>query len=226
MVINRIYNRHCLSTFNQQAYLYFALALSGLIETANKAQQQPEKGLPTACVSTVSFQRSLLIIREAMTLSDSPELLIACHTAKESIQNTWKQRSKEITKSTDNTLITSYPEDIFNIIHAQLNVAKEKLPQEYVKEVAIACFQVLQDVQRQSYDTLQHNLTSLDAKTLCAIVNDNQRMEEKCREFTDEMLLYVRDYEERDMLDGNGNEVATEFLLIANQAVKSISRQV
>ncbi len=138
--------------------------------------------------------------------------------------NNIKSRENEITKSTDNTLITSHPEDMFNIIHAQLNVAKEKLPPEYVKEVAIACLQVLQDVQRQSYDTLQHNLTSLDAETLCAIVNDNQRMEEKCREFTDEMLRYVRDNEERDMLDGIANEVATEYLLIANKAVTSIAR--
>jgi hypothetical protein len=53
-----------------------------------------------------------------------------------------KNQELEITKSTDNILISSHPEDMFNIIHAQLNVAKEKLPPEYIKEVAIACLQV------------------------------------------------------------------------------------
>ena len=92
--------------------------LRTLIETANKAQQQPEKGLPTTCVSTVSFQRSLLIIREAMTLSDSPpaELLIACHSAMESLQNTWKQTSKDI-RAND----TSVSPPVANVINCLLN---------------------------------------------------------------------------------------------------------
>jgi hypothetical protein len=62
----------------------------------------------------------------------------------------------ELTKATNNTLITNRPEDIFNIIHAQLSVAHDKLPPEYVKEVGIACLQVLQDAQRQTYDALNN----------------------------------------------------------------------
>lgn len=140
--------------------------------------------------------------------------------------NNIKNRDNEITKSSDNTLITSHPEDMFNIIHAQLNVAKEKLPPDYVKEVAIACLQVLQDVQRQSYDTLQHNLTSLDAETLCAIVNDNERMAEKCKEFTDDMLRYVRDPEEKKVLEDIADQVSTEYINISIKGVSSISRYV
>ena len=54
-----------------------------------------------------------------------------------------KKIPSEIVRASDGTLITSNPEDMFNIIHVQLQVAREKLPSEYSKEVAIACLQVL-----------------------------------------------------------------------------------
>lgn len=63
----------------------------------------------------------------------------------------------DISRATDGTLVTSRPEDMFNVLHAQLAVAHEKLPADYVKEVALACLQVLRDLQRQSYDSL-HSL--------------------------------------------------------------------
>lgn len=147
--------------------------------------------------------------------------------------NNIKKQELEITKSTDNILISSNPEDMFNIIHAQLNVAKEKLPPEYIKEVAIACLQVLQDVQRQSYDSLIHNYHTMEAEVLCAIINDHQRMEEKCREFSDDIMKYLdsKDYNnnndnsnDRDILEAITNEVATEYLLISNQGVLSLAR--
>ena len=135
-----------------------------------------------------------------------------------------KNQELEITKSTDNTLISSNPEDMFNIIHAQLNVAKEKLPPEYIKEVAIACLQVLQDVQRQSYDSLLHNYQSMEAEVLCAIINDNQRMEEKCREFSEEVMRFMYEDQDREVLEAITTEVATEYLLIANQGCLSLAR--
>ena len=53
-----------------------------------------------------------------------------------------KKQPIEINKSTNGLLVTPNPEDMYNIIHAQLEVAREKLPLEYTKEVAIACLQV------------------------------------------------------------------------------------
>lgn len=76
-------------------------------------------------------------------------------------------QSVEISVS-DKMLITNKPEDMFNIIHAQISVAHEKLPPEYVKEVGIACLQVLQDVQRQTYDML-HNQKSDGKPRSCAL---------------------------------------------------------
>jgi hypothetical protein len=79
----------------------------------------------------------------------------------------------------------------------------------------------------------------MEAEVLCAIINDNQRMEEKCREFSDEIMKYLAPYyqqQEREGGDEEGknldievleavtNEVATEYLLIANQGVLSLAR--
>lgn len=57
-----------------------------------------------------------------------------------------KKQPLELNKNTNGLLVTPNPEDMFNIIHAQLEVAREKLPLEYTKEVAIACLQVIQDI--------------------------------------------------------------------------------
>lgn len=142
--------------------------------------------------------------------------------------NSWfiniKTQELEITKNTNNRLVTSHPEDMFNILYAQLNVAKEKLPPEYVKEVMIACIQVLQDVQRQSYDSLINQYHSMEAEVLCSIINDNQRMEEKCKELSDDISRLIEDHEDREMLEAIANEVAMEYLLIANTGVRSLAR--
>jgi len=146
--------------------------------------------------------------------------------------NNIQESENEITKATDNTLVTSHPEDMFNIIHAQLAVAREKLPPEYVKEVAIACLQVLQDVQRQSYDRLLSNYQAMEIEYLCSIINDNQRMEEKCHEFAEEIIKLLSSShsnayaEDQEILEAISNEVAMEYLLIANVAVTALARYV
>lgn len=130
----------------------------------------------------------------------------------------------DITKSTDNILVTSRPEDMFNIIHAQMNVAHDKLPSEYLKEVAIACLQVLQDVQRESHDSLLHNYRNMEAEVLCAIINDNQRMDEKCREFTADMTKHIESEEDRNILEAISDEVAGEYLAISVRGVEALAR--
>ena len=50
--------------------------------------------------------------------------------------NVWfeniKNQKIEIQKASDDTLVTSNPEDMFNIIHAQLEVAREKVIITYI----------------------------------------------------------------------------------------------
>ena len=53
-----------------------------------------------------------------------------------------RRQPLEVVPAADKTLITSQPEDMFNIIHVQVEVAKEKLPLERLKEVVNACLQV------------------------------------------------------------------------------------
>lgn len=131
-------------------------------------------------------------------------------------------QSVEITKSTSGLLVSNKPEDMFNIIHAQLSVAYEKLPPDYVKEVGIACLQVLQDVQRQTYDALSRK--GLDVEIICTLINDNQRMQEKCDEFGKDLLALIHEETERDILEAVLDEVSREYLSIAKRAVDTLAK--
>jgi hypothetical protein len=121
-------------------------------------------------------------------------------------------------------LITSNPEDMFNVIHIQLNVAKEHLPVENLKDALNACFQVLREVQRQSYDALSNHWKELDPETLCATINDNQRMQEKCEEFSMSVIALVPQEDHRDMLTAMLEDVASEYIKIAVSAVSFLAR--
>jgi hypothetical protein len=103
-----------------------------------------------------------------------------------------KKQPVEIIKGPKRTLVTSNPEDMFNIMHTELEVAKEKLPSDYSKEVAITCLQVLQEVQRMSYDSLVKQWRQMDVEELCATVNDNMRMQEKCDEFGEKLISFYK----------------------------------
>jgi hypothetical protein len=52
----------------------------------------------------------------------------------------------EVIEDADGRLLTSVPEDIFNVAHIQLTVAKDGLPPELLKEAISACFQSLIEV--------------------------------------------------------------------------------
>lgn len=146
--------------------------------------------------------------------------------------HTWfdniKARELEITQHVkDGTLMTSQPEDMFNIIHAQVAVAREKLPLDYVHEVAIACLQVLQAMQRQEVESLTSKFHSreIDPETLCALVNDNENMYEKCREFSDSVTRILKDREEEQkILVDIAEEVAYQYSRIATTAVETLGR--
>jgi hypothetical protein len=135
-----------------------------------------------------------------------------------------KQQQLEITTATDNTLITTHPEDMFNVIHVQVQVAKEKLPSEHLKDVVNACLQVLRDVQREGYDNLSANWKTLDPETLCALINDNQRMQEKCEEFADKVIQLIPQDDHREMLSAMLDEVSNEYISLAMNAIGFLAR--
>eukprot|EP01039_Chlorochromonas_danica_P019966 gene19966-24272_t len=141
-------------------------------------------------------------LREELMFEYKERIKKQVHTWFENIRN----REKEITQNIkDETLMTSMPEDMFNIIHAQVAVAREKLPLEYVHEVAIACMQVLQDMQRLEMQDLTTKAMAggMDPETLCAMVNDNENMYEKCKEFSDSVtrILAERETEQKILVD-------------------------
>lgn len=53
-----------------------------------------------------------------------------------------KSQPVEVVRSTEGILITTTPEDMFNIIHMQIAVAKDRLSRDHLKDVVTACLQV------------------------------------------------------------------------------------
>jgi hypothetical protein len=140
--------------------------------------------------------------------------------------NNIKKQPKEITKAADNTLITSNPEDMFNVIHVQVEVAKVRLPSDRLKDVVNACLQVLREVQRQSYDHLTTSWQKLDPESLCSIINDNQRMQEKCEEFATRVVQLVPQDDHRELLSAMLEDVSSEYVLLAVHAIGFLARSV
>lgn len=129
----------------------------------------------------------------------------------------------EILKSSDGNLMTTMPEDMFNVIHMQVAVAREKLPREHLKEVINACLQVLRDVQRQSFDNLSKGWNDLDVETICATINDSHRMQAKCREFRDQ-VIYLIQQDDRLILEEMLDDVSTVYVNFAIKAIGFLSR--
>lgn len=102
-----------------------------------------------------------------------------------------------------------------------MEVAREKLPLEYTKEVAIACLQVLQSSQRQSYDSLSH---SMEPDQMCAVINDNQRMQEKCDEFGEYLCRFVEEGPDKELLLAILEEVSSEYIALAVKAVNFLAK--
>jgi uncharacterized protein (DUF2267 family) len=133
-------------------------------------------------------------------------------------------QESEIVKDFDDTLITSHPEDMFNILHIQLEVAKEKLPKEYSKDVAITCLQVLQDMQRTNFDSLSNDWKNMDVTKMCAIINDNQRMATKCDEFKKRLLSIVENDVEKETLADILDEVSKQYCELANKSLNFLAK--
>lgn len=102
--------------------------------------------------------------------------------------NNIKKLPLEPRQNTDGTVITTNPEEMFRCLHLQIEVAKEKLPREKLKDVVMACLQVLRQIQRDTYDALSHGYQLLSPQLMCACINDNQRMQETCDDVFGEII--------------------------------------
>jgi hypothetical protein len=107
-----------------------------------------------------------------------------------------------------------------------MSVARDKLAKEHLKDVVNACMQVLREVQRQSYDSLAAQWSSMDPESLCATVNDMQRMQEKCDEFAHEVMSLVPQEVDRQFLIDMLDSVSTEYVNLALKATTFLSRLV
>jgi len=121
-------------------------------------------------------------------------------------------------------LVTSAPEDMFNILHLQIAVAKDKLPREHLQDVVNACIQVLREVQRGMYDSIVKGWSEMSCEELAAAVNDNQRLQEKCEEFSLEVEEMVPQENFRLMLLAMLEDVSSEYINLAVTAVRFLAK--
>lgn len=135
-----------------------------------------------------------------------------------------KSNPPEIVKDSNGFLITSQPEDMINIIHVQIAVAKEKLPKKDLHTVIQSCLNVLRELQRNQYDELTNTWREITVETLCSIINDNERMQDKCGEFSDLILTLIPQPDQQTLLTAILEEVANEYISIGVAATNFLAR--
>lgn len=213
----------------------FELVLLPRVETVMRGLEELKVGELLDLINWIEYHKACM---EEFGFAERPsidsfastktELMIEYKTKIKAQVAQWfdniRNQPLEIRKGSDDTLVTSHPEDMFNIIHAQVEVAREKLPLEYSKEVAIACLQVLQSSQRQSYDALSSLWRSMDPEAMCATINDNQRMQEKCDEFGEYLCRFVEEGPDKEILAAILEEVSSEYIALAVKAVNFLAK--
>ena len=98
-----------------------------------------------------------------------------------------KKSPKEVIQSDElgGLLITTAPEDIFNVLNSQVEVSYEKLSLSRLIHVIRSTTSVLSDIQRDTLMTLRDSFTEITPEQIAAAVNDNHRMQEKVDAFID-----------------------------------------
>lgn len=112
---------------------------------------------------------------------------------------------------------------MINVIHMQLSVAQEQLPREFLPSAVQTCMNVLRELQRESYDELSR-WRDKSVESIAAIVNDNERMQEKCDEFNDLIASLHLPEEKETYLTLILDEVSSEYISLAVAAVNFLVR--
>eukprot|EP01031_Cornospumella_fuschlensis_P050624 gene50624-61922_t len=74
--------------------------------------------------------------------------------------------------------------------------------------------------------TRSYGQGDVEVEQLCALINDNQRMQEKCDEFGKDLLHIITQEDERDIIEAVLDEVSREYLNIARRAVETLSKSI
>ncbi|KAG5178787.1 exocyst complex component Sec6-domain-containing protein [Tribonema minus] len=99
-----------------------------------------------------------------------------------------KAQEPELIQSSDGKWLTTFPDDMFNLVNVQISVAKT-LPETFLGEVLLACLEVLHDIQAESMDWINSSWEQVSqedngTELLCSLVNDNLRLQGKMDEVT------------------------------------------
>jgi len=82
-------------------------------------------------------------------------------------------------------LVTNDPEDIVYVINAELDVAEEYLPSEFLIDLMVALFEEMELMQSRIKNTIDHKISEVDLERVCSVVNDSIHMGDKSLEFLD-----------------------------------------
>ncbi|CAN0149970.1 unnamed protein product [Pylaiella littoralis] len=132
----------------------------------------------------------------------------------------------EVQLDADGHYVTTLPDDMFNLINMQISVAKT-LPENFLGSVVLACLEVLQDIQEDSMLSMDSGWRRISAEEdglerLCAMVNDNLRLQEKSDEFIEDIAGGLKE-EERKRLSGMIDTVSGAYVEVALIATGAIS---
>jgi len=120
------------------------------------------------------------------------------------------QIDQDIFCNNDGNLVTSYPEDILNLLNMQIAVASEHLEPCHSVQVALLCLDELCEMQEQIRTKLDGSWKDMEVERLCSTVNDFFRLYEKCETFG---LANHSSYEE--IIKEKADDVCLGYIKIA-----------
>ena len=135
-----------------------------------------------------------------------------------------KTQPKEPSPTDDGILITSAPEDIFNIIRSQVEVAHEKLSWSRLKDIINTSIEVLHQIQQDFLKTLESDFTDISPEIIAAAVNDNQRMQENCEDFAEKIRELLPDNDVREAVITKLEDISSEFVSNSAKSVHYLTR--
>ena len=137
-----------------------------------------------------------------------------------------KKSPKEVIQSEElgGLLITTAPEDIFNVLNSQVEVSYEKLSLSKLIHVIRSTTAVLGDIQRDTLMTLRDSFTEITPEQIAAAVNDNHRMQEKVDIFVDTIKSQWLPNLDDEKLMNRMEDISNEFLSVSVEAVHFLTQ--
>eukprot|EP01084_Bolivina_argentea_P269806 458648_1 len=162
---------------------------------------------------------------QAMSVLKSTYLIRIKGQINEWIGNLRSNQGNKPVQYNDGTWHTPYPDDIFNLIHVQINVAKS-LPVAFLGDVLVALLDALhigQMAESTYIDTKWRTIAQQDngLEQLCSIVNDDLRMQEKIGNLCDEVNEAMQPHD-CTYLNNKMDEVMTQYVTGALLATNKI----